>query len=269
VDARDATLRVGACQTPEFIGSIDDALTCLREFARQAEAEAVDLLVFPECFLQGYLVNESFLRKWAMALDSEDFADVRRSISDLAPTCVFGMAERDGDRFFNTAVVVRRGELVGVYRKTHLTAGEAEFDPGVDYPVFEQSGIRYGINICYDANFPDAAAGVAGQGAALLLLPAQNMMLRDNAETWKDRHNAIRRERAVETGMWLVSADVTGSRDPERVGWGPTCVIDPAGTVVAQVPLGEVGMVSATIPGASTDHALNSPGRGWIQGATE
>jgi hypothetical protein len=30
------------------------------------------------------------------------------------------------------------------------------------------------------------------------------------------------------TGLWLVSADVTGERDESRIGLGPTCVVDPA-----------------------------------------
>ena len=52
--------------------------------------------------------------------------------------------------------------------------------------------------------------------------------------------------------MWLVSADVTGVRNPDRIGLGPTCVMDPSGTVVAQVPLGSPGMVTAQIPASST-----------------
>ena len=43
--------------------------------------------------------------------------------------------------------------------------------------------------------------------------------------------------------MWLVSADVTGTRDELRIGYGPTAVISPAGQCVAQVPLLTTGMV--------------------------
>ena len=43
--------------------------------------------------------------------------------------------------------------------------------------------------------------------------------------------------------MWLVSADVTGERGRDYVGYGPTSVMDPTAEVVAQVPLLTVGMV--------------------------
>ena len=52
-------------------------------------------------------------------------------------------------------------------------------------------------------------------------------MRREAAKHWKDLHNQIRAERVRETGMWLVSADVTGERDEHRIGYGPTSVINP------------------------------------------
>ncbi len=48
-------------------------------------------------------------------------------------------------------------------------------------------------------------------------------------------HNSVRGERCRETGLWLVSADVTGERDG-RISLGPTAVPNPAGEVVAQLP---------------------------------
>ncbi len=70
-------------------------------------------------------------------------------------------------------------------------------------------------------------------------------MKRQAAETWKYRHNAIRAARVKETGMWLVSADVTGAWDEGWVGYGPTSVMTPRAEVVAQVPTMSVGMVVA------------------------
>jgi hypothetical protein len=49
-------LRVGACQTPEILGDLDQALLVIEDFAAQARAAGVELMLFPECVLQGYLV---------------------------------------------------------------------------------------------------------------------------------------------------------------------------------------------------------------------
>jgi predicted amidohydrolase len=125
--------------------------------------------------------------------------------------------------------------------------GERLFQAGDAYPTFQLNGVTYGINICYDTNFPEAAKAVAEQGSRVLLVPSQNMMTLQAAETWKCRHNAIRAERVSETGMWLVSADVTGARDDSHVAYGPTSVMNPEAEVVAQVPTMAVGMVVASI----------------------
>ena len=178
-----------------------------------------------------------------MSLDSASFQLVLDRLSSIRSTLVVGMIERHGEKYFNTAVVLQGGQVVGTYRKTHLTPGEQLFEPGDSYPVFDLNGVRYGINICFDTQFPGAAAPLAAQGARLLLVPAQNMMKREAAEQWKPRHNQVRAERVRETGMWLVSADVTGERGNDYVAYGPTSVISPTTRVVAQVPLSTVGMV--------------------------
>jgi len=238
-------MRIGACQPPEILGDIDRAIACIEAFA--AQRNDVDLLLFPECFLQGYLAEPRHLRNNAVDLASRAFQTILARLSGVRPTLVFGVIEQVGTKYFNTAVVVRGGVLQGSYRKTHLTAGERLFEPGTDYQTFEVGGTRCGINICYDTNFAAAARAVASQGAQVLLVPSQNMMKRDAAEVWKLKHNAIRAERVRETGLWLASADVTGARDDSRVAYGPTCIMNPDADVIAQVPLMTVGMVVATI----------------------
>jgi predicted amidohydrolase len=240
-------MRVGACQTPEILGDIDGALECMEAFARQRVSDDVDLLLFPECFLQGYLVESEHISRYALDLSATAFHKVLDRLSPIRPTLVFGVIEQCGTAYFNTAVVVTHGVLEGFYRKTHLVPGERLFQPGDRYPTFNLNGVKCGINICYDTNFPEAARAVAEQGSKVLLVPSQNMMKLQAAETWKDRHNAIRAERVKETGMWLVSADVTGARDESRIGYGPTSVMNPHADVVAQVPGMTVGMVVADI----------------------
>jgi predicted amidohydrolase len=236
---------IEACQTPEILGDPSAALAWIR---RHAATTRADLLVCPEGFLQGYLTTASHVRDYALDLRGRGFAAVREGLADLRPMLVVGVLERRGDRYYNTAVVLRRGSLVGAYRKTHLTAGESVFTPGRHYPVFTCRGVRFGINICYDTRFPAAARAVASRGARVLVVPAQNMMRRPSALSWQPRHNEIRARRARETGMWLISADVTGTRGESHVGLGPTSVIAPSGSVLAEVPPGEIGTVTARIP---------------------
>ena len=243
------TVRIAAAQTPEFREDSDAALACAAELAARAQGQGAALLCFPEGFLQGYLTDEAPARRHALDLASPAFAAVLARLPKAGPMIVMGLIEVENGVLFNTAVVVHRGALVGRYRKTHLLGGERFFAPGTDSPIFEVAGLRFGINICYDGNFPEAARKVAAQGASLIVCPANNMLRRETAETWKHAHNAVRGERCRETGLWMISADVTGERDG-RIAWGPTAVLDPAGEVMAQLPLEAPGLLVVDIPTA-------------------
>lgn len=248
------SVRIAAAQTLEYREDIGAALAATADFAAQAEAKGASLLVFPEGFLQGYLTQEAPARRNALGLASPAFAGVLDRFPKAGPMIVMGMIEIENGRLYNTAVVVQDRALIGRYRKAHLLAGERIFDAGRESPVFEADGLRFGVNICYDMNFPEAARQVADLGASLIVGPANNMMQRETAEVWKDRHNPARGERCRETGLWLVSADVVGARDG-KISWGPTAVLNPSGEVQAQLPLGQPGLLIFDIPGHDLDNA--------------
>ncbi|WP_312161184.1 carbon-nitrogen hydrolase family protein [Phenylobacterium sp.] len=241
------TVRIAAAQTPEFREDVAGALAWLAKVAGEARAAGARLLCFPEGFLQGYLTEERAARRQALDLSSPQFAALLAQLPKDAPMIVAGLIEAQGDDLYNTAVVLHDRALVGRYRKRHLLARERCFRPGGDVHTFDVDGLRFGVNICFDTNFADAAMSVARQGASLLLCPANNMLPRPAASEWKDRHNAVRGERCRETGLWLMSADVTGARDG-CVAWGPTAVLNPAGEVAAQAPLDAPGLLVFDLP---------------------
>jgi len=241
------TVRIAAAQTVEFREDIEAALNCVADVGARAESEGASLLCFPEGFLQGYLTDEAPARRNALDLASPAFGVLLNQLPKTGPMIVMGLIEVEQGRLFNTAIVVDRGTVIGRYRKAHLLEGEQIFDAGGDSHVFEIAGLRFGINICYDTSFPEAARKVADLGASLIVCPANNMCRRKTAEALKDAHNSIRGERCRETGLWLVSADVTGERDG-RISWGPTAVLNPAGEVVAQLPLEKTGLLLFDIP---------------------
>ncbi len=241
------TVRIAAAQTVEFQEDIEAALNCVADVAARAETEGTSLLCFPEGFLQGYLTDEAPARRNALDLASPAFDVLLNRLPKTGPMIVMGLIEVEQGRLFNTAIVVDRGTVIGRYRKVHLLGGEQIFDAGSDSHVFEIAGLRFGINICYDTNFPEAARKVADLGASLIVCPANNMHRRRTAEALKEVHNSVRGERCRETGLWLVSADVTGERDG-RISWGPTAVLNPAGEVVALLPLEKTGLLLFDIP---------------------
>jgi predicted amidohydrolase len=108
-----------------------------------------------------------------------------------------GLSERDGDRIYNSAVLLdRHGRLVGKYRKTHLPIQEVEagFTPGRELPVFDTEFGRVGMLICHDTAFPEPARVLAMKGAELVLLPI-----------WGGSDLYVR-SRAADNGFFIVSS---------------------------------------------------------------
>jgi predicted amidohydrolase len=189
----------------------------------------VQLALFPECYLQGYASDRQSIDRRAIALDSDAFRVVLAALAPFRSDIVIGLIERRGAALYNTAVVIRRGRVLGAYAKTHTN--EPGFNRGEEYPVFETAGWPFGINICYDANFPDAALKLSRQGARLLCYPLNNLLPPDVAVTWRDKSLQNLRQRAMDTGCWVVSSDVIGEHE-RKISHGCTCVVQPDGQVV-------------------------------------
>lgn len=240
-------MRVAAAQTPEFRDNVEAATLWAVKVANQSAAEGVRLLVFPEGYLQGYFTTEPDVRRVAIELGSAQMQELAQRLYCPGLAIVIGMIEADKGRMFNTAAVLADGKVIGRYRKAHLLPGEAAFTAGTETSVFEFDGSHFGVNICFDTNFPGPAEDVKDAGGMLLVCPCNNSMPCDRAAIWKDRHNAVRSERCRETGLWLLSADVTGERDG-RAAWGPTAMLDPQGAVAAQLPLDAPGLLIFDLP---------------------
>lgn len=241
------SVRIAAAQTAKYRDDITNALKCVGDFVEKADELGAKLICFPEGFLQGYLTDEHSARRVALDLQSPAFSSILRCLPQTGPMIVLGMIEVEDGRLFNTAVVIWRGRVLGRYRKAHLLGSESAFEAGADVPIFDVDGLRFGINICSDTNFPAAARQVADGGASLIVCPANNMLPRHKAEQLMSVHNAVRGERCRETGLWLISADVTGERGG-RVAWGPTAVLNPDGKVEAQLALGTPGLLIFDLP---------------------
>ena len=123
---------------------------------------------------------------------------------DRETAIVWGMAESDGSRIFNSAVMVTPQGEFHVYHKAHLFVDEKDlFDPGDSpFPVFDLGPVKVGMLVCFDHFFPEAARSLALHGAQIICHPS-NLVL-EYAQT-----NSV--TRAVENRVFWVLANRTGS----------------------------------------------------------
>ena len=137
---------------------------------------------------------------------------------------VAGITERDGERLYNTAVLLdREGNLAGKYRKIYLPREEWSqgITPGFEYPVFQTDFGPVAIQICYDWFFPKVAETFALNGARILFAPTWGTTFPD--QDGRAEGETVFRVRARDNGLFLVACVYDGS----------SLVIDPLGRVLA------------------------------------
>lgn len=150
---------------------------------------------------------------------------------------VAGLIERlDGDerRVGNTVVAVAPGDgVVARYRKLHLydAFGQRESEwvaPGdiAEPEVFEAGGIRFGLQTCYDARFPEVTRRIVDAGADVVCMPAEWVRGPLKEAHWR----VLTTARALENTMYVAAAD-----HAPPVGAGNSMIVDPMGVEVATI----------------------------------
>ena len=90
-------MKIAACQLPHVHNDIDRALELIGLQSTNAQRQGVELLCFPECFLQGYDLNPEHVATVALDLKSVEFARILDRLKAIGPVIVLGLTERDAD----------------------------------------------------------------------------------------------------------------------------------------------------------------------------
>jgi predicted amidohydrolase len=244
-------MRVAVCQLNARADRAAN-LRAARDLLKRAADSGADLALLPE--YTDYLGPAAGTPK-PEGLDGEYatfFASAARELGINVLAGSFHETGPDDEHTYNTMPLFdRSGTLVGAYRKIHLYDVEipgrvsyresASVAPGGDAVVLPVDGVPVGLSICYDLRFPELYRRLAIAGAHVLVVPAAFML-----HTGRDHWEVLLRARAIENQCYVLAAGQIGDHDPGRTCFGRSMVIDPWGTVVAQMP-DDVGMITADL----------------------
>ena len=222
-------MRLAVYQGPGVCGDVGANLAIIERAARDAAARAADLVVFPELFTTGYNLGGG-LRELAEPIDGPQVRALGATATAAGIAILCGWPERAQDRIFNAAILVDSdGAVVANHRKLHLFgAMEASvFATGQDLTMAEIGGLRLGILICYDVEFPEAVRALALRGADLVAVPTALMT------PYSEVARLIVPARAAENQMFVAYANRTG-REGDLTYLGLSCICDPDGNDLAR-----------------------------------
>ncbi len=226
-------LRVAVVVCNAQVGETQANLEKLTVFVQEASKANADIVCFPEMNITGYS-NHHDICDLAQKIPGP----ISKTLSDLAGSndcsILAGMAvkEKDGSIVAAHMAALPDGQL-GVYRKCHIAPPEKEiYTPGNSVPLFSHRQTTFGIQLCYDAHFPELATHMAINGAEIIFMPhaSPRGFAVHKQRSWL-RHLTAR---AFDNSVFIVACNQTGVNGKGLTFPGNAVVLDPAGNIIRQ-----------------------------------
>src|SRR5690349_22659651 len=209
---RHGYARIAACTIPVAIADPATNAEAVLDSARACDADAVAVAVFPELCLTGYAIDDLVMQDPVLDAVVAAIERLVEASADLLPVLVVGAPLRHRNRLYNCAVVIHRGELLGVAPKSYLPtyrefyerrwyapgddqsghdirigALEAPFGPDLLFESLDVPGLVVHAEVCEDVWVPiPPSAGAALAGATVLLNLSGSPITIARAEDRKD-----------------------------------------------------------------------------------
>ncbi|KMQ51033.1 acyltransferase [Chitinispirillum alkaliphilum] len=289
-------IKVGSVQFCHTPGNKAENLKLIEKFLKQAAAQNVEMVIFPEMCITGYWhvrkLTKPQIENIAEPVPQGPSTEKLLSLSkEYGLTVGAGLIERgDNGKLYNSYIVAMSNGDYACHRKLHCFISE-HMHSGENYTVFDTPhGCRAGIPTCYDNNIIENVRINALKGVEVLIAPHQTggcdsrspqAMGVIDPKLWHEREknpDAIEEEfkghkgrgwlmrwlpsRAHDNGMFLVFSNGVGLDDDE-VRTGNAMILDPYGRVLAETWKAQDCMVVADL---KSELLQMCTGRRWIRG---
>lgn len=241
------------------------------KLVREAAAQGANIILLQELFETPYFCQQEKYEYLELATTLENntavahFKAIAKELDVVLPISFF---ERAGNTTFNTiAVIDADGEILGIYRKTHIPDGHSYeekfyFSPGdTGFKVWETMYGTIGIGICWDQWFPESARCMALLGAELLFYPtaigSEPILEHDSQPHWQ----RCMQGHAAANIMPLIASNRIGTETDETsmTFYGTSFITDETGEIITQA-----GRTEESVLVAEFDlDALRDKRRGW------
>jgi predicted amidohydrolase len=202
-------------------------------FVREAKSYGADIVLFPECWITAYqfpdiaetklpkkeIENHPDFRNWYNQAIDEDCIELKQ-FQNLAKELSIGIVitsfTKGNRKPKNSAFVINKtGEIILKYDKVHTCDFSAEkmLESGEEFKICEFDGIKIGIMICYDREYPESARILMLKGAEIILVP-------NDCTNMKHRLQALS-TRAYENMLGIAMANPPGKNAGNSCAFNP------------------------------------------------
>ncbi|MBM3497372.1 MAG: carbon-nitrogen hydrolase [Armatimonadetes bacterium] len=242
---------VRLAQISPVLGDVPANLDRHLELIGRAQADGVDLIVFPEMSLCGYHVRD-LASEVALRRDSSELGAIAAAADGVSAVVGF-VEELPGYELCVAAGYFEAGGLRHVHHKVYLpTYGmfdeQRYFANGSRIRAFESRLGPIGLLICEDVWHPSAPMIAAHDGAHVLVVIANSPARGPREGSWdtEQAYAGMLRTYAELFGCFVVFVNRVGYEDGVHF-WGGSRVISPDGDVLTEAPLTEEVCVEAAL----------------------
>jgi nitrilase len=236
---------------------LDANLSQIQQLLIEASRQRASVVVLPENFAYYGEQNLQTIGCQEAASDGP----VRQFLSEHAKRLklwIVGGTVPVGDK--NSKPVARSlvydpsGHCVDHYDKIHLFDADVHsessqqayresdlYSYGNAIKTVETDFCKLGLSVCYDLRFAALYHQLRVANSQLVAVPAAF-----TAITGRDHWQLLLKARAVENQFFMLGANLVDRANSSRGLWGGSAIVDPWGTVIAQIE-DEVGVVTADI----------------------
>ncbi|MDA3897525.1 MAG: nitrilase [Desulfobacteraceae bacterium] len=239
-------IRIAAVVSSAKVGNTADNLEQMAVWIRKAAAKKASIVCFPEMAITGYHVQKK-ITEVAEPVPGLSTDYLLNLAEDKNITILAGLPEKDSNgHLYASHVVITPQGIKGVYRKIHLGPSEKLlFTAGNSIPIFKVSGVNFGIQLCYDAHFPELSTVMALEGADIVFIPhaSPQTISKEKIKSWM-RHLPAR---AYDNGMFIIATNLCGKNGQGLTFPGVGVILNPSGEVIQSYAGAEEHMIIADL----------------------
>lgn len=235
-------IRIALVISRSSVGKTTENLDRMEKWVANAMRHDVQLICFPELNITGYTSRKE-IRDVAESIPGKSTYRIIDMARQSGLAILAGMAEkRKGAGIFASHILFKPEGNVDIYRKLHIAPPEKNiFSPGNSVPVFNACGITFGIQLCYDAHFPELTTHMAEKGVEVVFIPhaSPRGTPGEKRTSWM-RHLTAR---AYDNSLFVAACNQTGTNNAGLNFPGLALVIGPSGQLLNEKLCGGEGML--------------------------
>ena len=208
------TFRVAVLQMRSVNREYERNIKTIIKYMSDAKQNGADILLLPECFITGYDLTIDN----ASAITENDLAPLCENAKELNIGLVAAALTKGKSNPQNSAFVISKdGKILMKYAKVHTCdfADEKVLESGTEFKVCDFDGVKIGIMICYDREYPESARVLMLKGAEIILVP-------NDCGSMRPRLQALS-TRAYENMCGVAMANPNGENAGNSCAYSPIC----------------------------------------------